>query len=154
MDDEDDGFDEDNNIKTTRTSTAQLRALAADYQVGVAEVHRLLSRHAAHVLAYQQQQPPSHTSSLVSGSSTSCSSSHRIYLQRVEHRLALSKRALLQQLVRDVAQENTAKVQVPPRSGTATTTATTIDAVTTTKKDPGSPAATTITKRKREDGEE
>ena len=110
-DDEEDAEEEEEGPMTPQL----LRSLAVDYQKGVSKIHRLLSSHASHVVPYEAS-----------------TATNRLYLQRVEHRIALSKRALLQQLVQEAKEEepsigasNSEQVASLEEDGTATTTGTT-----------------------------
>jgi len=69
-----------------------LPQLAADYQERLAEIHRVLAPHAVHVQPYQPQH------------AAAAGDPHRVYRQRVEHRLAVSQRALLQEMVQAAQQ--------------------------------------------------
>jgi len=95
-----------------------LQQLQQDYQDGVVQdIHDRLAPHAEHVVAYQA---PQHV--------------HQLYLSRVEHRIAVSKRDLLQEWI--LADQET--------DDEATT-------MSQTNNDETSATATATAKRKRED---
>jgi hypothetical protein len=96
------------NADSYMKSKEQLSQLIHDYQSTVVQVHDLLSKHAHHVLAYKSN-IQRHGETISNGSNNNTSTS--MYTQRVEYRLAETKRQLIQDLLTSIREESDVAIE-------------------------------------------
>lgn len=92
-----------------KKSKEQLSKLIHDYQSSVVQVHDLLAKHSHHVQAYksnvQRHGELMHRGSSTTSNNNTVQSNSNMYTQRVEHRLAETKRQLIQDLLSSMKEE-------------------------------------------------
>ena len=92
-----------------KKSKEQLSKLIHDYQSSVVQVHDLLAKHSHHVQAYksnvQRHGELMHRGSSTTSNNNTVQSNNNMYTQRVEHRLAETKRQLIQDLLSSMKEE-------------------------------------------------